>query len=566
MAAHLPLITGRPGTRLGSLRMPTPVAAPAALFLLVAFGAGPGAVSAQGIDGVVTFASTGEPAPGVLVAIYDERGGRVRAELTDATGRFAIDVQPGRYGLRADRIGLSPTTVEEITVGAFERVSRTVEMVVRPIELEGIVVDTRVRSCRTNSRQAHRVQRWWSEVRTALGVNSALQEEQFGHFLVERFQRVWDADLKEPIATGRRWEVSTSTRPFVSAPADELMERGFVTGRFGLDREYFGPDADVLLSTVFLSAHCFSLDEDRDRRGQIGLRFDPVDDRRVVDIAGTFWVDTTTATLTELDFEYVNLDGPDADDASGRAVFAYLPSGAWIVSDWYIRIPRTGMRGRRNRLATIGYFDGGGSVTPLNTGAEPQTTGSIRGVVRDEVRGEALEGATVTVLGTEQATVSDDAGRFEITGVPTGERFVSFEHPEVTRWGVDAPPVQVDVSPAAPAEVALRTPAFEEAAFALCLDAGLGARTIIVGAVVNRDGVPLMGVPIRLSYEVRSGPGGSVSRVNLSTDESGRFAVCSVPGPQRVTLSTRVDGEWRDITELDAIEGRITFHETRLGG
>lgn len=537
-----------------------------ALVLLAVLSVSPSAVAAQGIDGVVTFASNGQPAPGVLVAIYNESGERVRAELTNAVGRFAIEVPPGRYGLQAERIGLSPTTVENIVVGPFERVSRAVEMIDRPIELQGLVVDTRVRSCRTNQREADRVQRWWSEVRTALGVNSALQEEQFGHFIVERFERVWDSDLDEPLAVGRRWNVSTSTRPFVSAPAEELMERGFVTGRFGLDRDYFGPDADVLLSTVFLSAHCFSLDTDRDRQGQVGLRFDPVDDRTVVDIAGTFWIDTTTATLTDLDFEYVNLEGPDADGAGGRAVFEYLPSGAWIVSEWYIRIPRTGVRGRRNRLTTVGYFDGGGSVTPLPAPDPGGRAGSVAGIVRDDVRGGVLANAVVAVLGTEQTTATDEGGRFRITDVPVGSRFLSIDHEDLTTWGVGSPPVLIEVTPEITADVTLSTPTFQETAFALCLDSGIGARTIITGRVLDADDRPAVGVPVRLSYEVRHAAGASMERTNVSTDESGRFAVCSVPAGPRVTMSVALDGEWVDITDFDAVADEVTFHETRLGG
>lgn len=404
-------------------------------------------------------------------------------------------------------------------------------------------------------------------MRTALGVSSALQDEEFGNFIVERFERVWDEDAEDLVGVGRRWTVSNSTRPFVSAPAEDLMTHGFVTGRFGLDREYFGPDADVLLSTVFLNAHCFSLDRDRERDGWLGLRFDPVEDRRVVDIAGTFWVDTTSATLTELDFEYVNLDGPDADGAGGSATFDYLDSGAWIVSEWYIRIPRTGVRGRSNRLRTVGWFDGGGAVTPLPPLSRSAPTGSISGTARDEVRDRPLAGATVRLLGSDHRATTDAQGRFRLSAVPSGSGFLALEHPDLTVWGVSAPPVEVDVSANSTTDVRLSTPDFGEAAFTLCLDSGIGARTIVVGSVVDSEGRPLMGVRMRLQYEVRHRGGGSLSSAGVTTDESGRYAVCSIPAGVRVTLSVRArDGSWREVSDFDVREGEVVVRETRIGG
>ncbi|MEM7417668.1 MAG: carboxypeptidase regulatory-like domain-containing protein [Gemmatimonadota bacterium] len=537
---------------------------------MVGAGSAPHAIAGQGIEGIVRLASTGVPAPGVLVAAFEE-GRRVRSVLTNGTGHFSLELPPGVYSLQAERIGLTTSTVERVVVAPGTNPFETIEMADRAIELEGLVVDSRVRSCRTNARDADRIQRWWSEVRTALGVSSALQEEEFGTFIVERFQRVWDEDdpddFEEPVGVGRRWSMSTSTRPFVSAPAEELMTGGFVTGRFGMNREYFGPDADVLLSTTFLNAHCFSLeDDDRNRPGQVGLRFDPVEERHIVDIAGTFWVDTTSATLTDLEFEYVDLDGPDADGAGGHATFDYLDSGAWIVSEWFIRIPRTGARGRRNRLTTIGYFDGGGRVTPIPRVGERGDSGTIQGVLRDRLRGGVLAGATVSVLGTDLQTTTDDAGRFRLDAVPPGLRYIGVSHTDLMAWGIDVLPEPVELSRGGAADIELATPDFKTAAFTLCRDAGVEARTGITGRALAPEGRPLMGVRVRLQYEVRHGGGGSLSTASTTTDESGRYAVCSVPPDVDVTLSLPVDGEWRSIIDFPTREERVTVRDFRFDG
>lgn len=523
---------------------------------------GPDEVTGQGIDGIVRLQASGGPAPGVLVSAYTGAGERVRATLTDGTGGFSMDVPPGRYRLQAERIGLSTSEVDGVVVTAGDRTFQRLEMTDRPIELAGLVVDSRVRSCRTGAQEAARVQRWWSEVRTALGVSAALQDEEFGTFLVERFDRVWDDDREELIASRRRWQVSTSTRPFVSAPAEDLMDRGFVTGRFGIDREYFGPDADVLLSTAFLSAHCFRLDDDREDDGQLGLRFEPAEERRTPDIEGTFWIDTTTATLTDLDFEYTDLDGPDADGAGGGARFTYLPSGAWIVSEWFISIPRTGVRGRSNRLRTIGYFDGGGAVTPLDVDADSGAeTGAIEGTVNDRVRGSPLEGAVVSVLGTEHQATTDAAGRFRLPGVPAGLRYLWIEHPDLASWGIEAHPHAVEVRARSVIGADLATPTFEEAALDLCLDAGVDASTVVTGTILGPEARPVYGARVQLAYEVARE---SLDRITVSTDESGRFAICSAPAGALVTLALATNDGWREVAELQASEGRITSHQIRL--
>lgn len=539
----------------------------AAIVSLGTLALGPTTASAQGIDGVVRLQTSGQTAQGVLVAAYTDDGTRVRAALTDGSGGFAIDLPPGQYRLQAERIGLMTTTIDSVVVSGTDRTFQPVEMGDRPIELDGLIVDSRVRSCGTGSREAARIQRWWSEVRTALGVSAALQNEEFGTFLVERFERVWDEDHEELIAARRRWQVSTSTRPFVSAPAEELLEHGFVRGSVGFDREYFGPDADVLLSTIFLNAHCFRLDDDQEDEGRLGLRFQPTEERRIADIEGTFWIDTTTATLTELDFTYANLDGPDADGAGGSARFSYLPSGAWIVSEWFISIPHTGRRGRSDRLQTLGYFDGGGVVTPLPAATSNEVgrgTGTVGGVVLDRMRDGPLPGAVVSVVGTEHEARTDTNGRFSIDAVPTGLHYLSVEHPLLDAWGVEARPQSIEVSAGMPSVVELATPTFRQAALDLCLAAGVDASTAITGTVVGPDALPIPGIRVQLTYEVRTGPGGSLDRVTVTTNEFGRFSACSAPPGVDVALSLRTDDGWHAVAEVRTVEGSVTARPIRL--
>lgn len=54
--------------------------------------------------------------------------------------------------------------------------------------------------------------------------------------------------------------------------------------------------------------------------------------------------------------------------------------------------------------------------------------GTLSGFVRDYVSGEPIQGATVSVLGTESAVLTDPAGYFALNDLPPGRHLVTTEH------------------------------------------------------------------------------------------------------------------------------------------
>jgi hypothetical protein len=537
----------------------------ATLPLTVAFAGGPGAASGQAIEGTVRHQQTGDPLPGVLVSVLSVDGGRLRAVLTDDSGRFALDVPAGSYTLRAERIGLRTSTTEAFELRAGEPREEQIEMSDRAVEIAGLVVDSRLRACRLDAEGATRIQRWWSEVSTALNVRRALRNEQLGPFLVERFQREWNLDVDEVIASSRSVAVSRSNRPFVSVAEERLAEDGFVVGAADIGRTFFAPDAEVLLSDVFLSQHCFSLVEDGGRDRQIGLRFEPLEDRDVTDIAGTFWVDTVTAELRDMDFGYTNLEGPEAEAAGGRVAFRYLASGAWIVSDWHIRMPKIGARAGSSRLRTVGYVDAGGVVIPLSSPAPTEALGRIRGIVADSLRGGVLPGAIVTILGTSRQTTTAEDGSFWFFDVPEGTHYVSFAHRDLTRWGLDPGYVRLEVREGETASADLAVPSFEQAALALCLGAGVDAEALVVGRLVGTYRVTFPDRGVLLSYGSTARRGGAEQeRLAFRTDSSGRFVACSIPAGEMVTVSVDLGNRWSEVADFFARDGELTYREIRI--
>lgn len=513
-----------------------------ALLALLPLSPGTVTLGAQTVEGTVVEAGSGAPVPGVLVSILEGDDGRVTATLSGEDGAFSLDVgRFGRFRLRAERIGLQTVTSASFRLFTTGSYRERIVMGQRPVQIEGLVVDSRVEQCRIDGDHAVVIQRWWQEIRTALDISSVVQDERLATFRLDRYERAWDRSLSRIRDRTRYTEVGLASRPFVSAEAAFLAEHGFVQGDTEATRDYYAPDADVLLSDVFLDRHCFSLAEHDDRR-LVGLSFEPTR-ADVADIAGTLWVDTTTAELQSLDFRYRHAsDEIPESEAGGFVGFEYLPSGAWIVREWYIRMPSLARDG--DELEVVGYTDVGAEATPMEAvppeSFDPDVVGAVRGVVWDSVAGRGLEGAKVEIVGTELTATTDAAGEFVFPRVPEGEHRITFSHPEPQAWGLGAPLLPLEVEERFTTEAHLAVPSFRRVAGALCQGSGLRARAIVTGDVVGADGVGLADVTVVLGWEEegRELP----EREELRVSARGHFVACRIPPEVPLTVDLRVDG------------------------
>lgn len=528
-------------------------------------------VAAQTVMGSVLDVNTSAPLPGVMVSLLDRDGQRVKAVLSDETGRFVMAVDDfGDYSIRAERIGLRTTTSGVFRLFSTAAHEERVYMNDRAVEIAGLVVDSRVQQCRLDRDRAVQLQRWWLEVRTALDVSSVVQGQGLAHFEVERFEREWDRDLETVIATASRTETTLSNRPFVSADADFLAQGGFVQGELMGQREYYAPDADVLLSSVFLSRHCFSLSDHEDEN-LIGLTFEPTEENEVPEIVGTLWVDTTSAELKSLDFGYVNVEGLPANESGGAVSFEYLPSGAWIVRDWYIRMPRLAIRPGlpRDDLVLLGYVDVGGEVSPLATSPLSMdrlgASGAVRGTVFDSIRGRALAGATVSVLGTRYRVRTAMDGSFVLPAVPVGEHRVTFSHDEASDWQLGSPLAQVTVTEGDTAAVELALPGFRQAARVLCLGSGQEAQAVLLGILTDRSGDGIGNAGLEFAWEEKRPNGQTYEMTHEArTGSDGRFVVCTIPPEVVVRVATHTGDRWLEAFEVTLPTQDIVFRRVML--
>lgn len=524
-------------------------AAPAAVPLAAATPSGDAAaplrraVQTASIRGQLVDGSTGRAIPGALVVLVDERGQRRGASLTDPGGRFQLAVgTPGRYTLRAERVGYATTVSDPIDVAAGQTVTFQMTARVQNLSLEGITASARAR-CEVRPGEGARTQRLWEEVRKALAGTAWAQEQGLFTFAVRRWKRELDPATLRPLNEQSRNEVMTTATPFRSAPAAQLQAQGWMR-KEGNENVYFAPDAAVFLADEFLDGHCFRVASHPTDASRVGLAFEPVRDRRLPDVQGTLWVDRATAELREMEYGYTGLKG-EADDerTGGRVEFERVPGGAWVVRRWSIRMPqvretRFNMQQREQTTQRLMAFqEDGGEITEIRTrnGAvlRAAAVGALEGVVFDSIRAAPLADAQVFLSGTAFTAVTDSTGRFLLEGVAPGSYSLSMTHPRLDSLGYLPPPVLAEVREGPPAQVSLAVPSLASIRMGACRDS-VSNGGVLFGTVRSAGtGVPLPQARVAVSWR----QGGEARRASVVTDGAGAYRFCRLPAGVPLRLS-----------------------------
>ncbi len=460
-----------------------------------------GSASAQVVRGVVMEEIGQKPVSGAMVLLIDHDDRIVAKVLTGAAGGFSFDSDnPGRFRLRVERIGFETVVSDPFDVpvtGTFQ----TVAVRVRAVEIPGLDVEGAPR-CEVRPEEGKATARVWEEVRKALQAAAWTLDSQIYMYTLMRVERELDSKGKQIVREARYF--NRSRAPFVSQPADVLVERGFVRAD-SVGTVYFAPDAEALLSDPFLDTHCMGLRQGE--RGLIGLTFEPVRDRRVPDIAGTIWLDAATATLRRLEFRYVNLiDDSTLGDPGGWVAFAHLPDGTWIVREWAIRMPVLDIDGPfQRRVRRVAYRDDAGVVWRVvdrsGSVVMEATTGTVGGSVMDSTGASPLAGTRLRSLVSGETTTSAADGGFLLTGLPPGPTMVALTHPSLDSLGLSAPPVTVDAPMGQFVTVRSRFPGVLEALSWTCGGEQRPEGTaVVVGLVRSGDGSTPEGARVRIRW------------------------------------------------------------------
>ncbi|MFC1661365.1 carboxypeptidase regulatory-like domain-containing protein, partial [Gemmatimonadota bacterium] len=415
----------------------------------------PSVILAQTILIQVTASDSHAPMPGAFVTLLDREGRGIRSALTNEQGRFLFDLpRPGAYAVRAQMIGRETKESDLLLVEGTQRLVEELQLSVRAVPLRGITAEGSAR-CTVRPEEGRRTAVVWDEARKALEVAAWALEEELFRYRLDRRVREYEPEGRRILA--ERYEVRSGyfREPFVSRPAMDLADQGFVQIMDG-DTLAFAPSAAVLLSDPFLDTHCFRLREGS-RDNLIGLAFEPVARRRTPDIEGILWLDPTSSELRSVEFGYTGYhqDGWP-ENAGGVVAFERLPSGAWIVRRWHITMPIMGEVERRVLGATafemrrVGFQEEGGEVLQILDRSGEMVMAARRallsGRVYDSVQGFPLANARVYLAGTPWEATTDEQGRFQIPDLPEGAYTVEVSHPRLDSLTMEVPVRQVELA------------------------------------------------------------------------------------------------------------------------
>ncbi|MDX1395274.1 MAG: carboxypeptidase-like regulatory domain-containing protein [Gemmatimonadota bacterium] len=508
---------------------------------------------------------------GALVSLLDADGAATDQTLTSASGAFLLRAPvPGTYRVRIERIGYADWLSETYTLEEGERRSVEVRVSRDPVRLDALHVEV-TRTCVGTQDGVAAVEDVWSEARKALESSVEAQDVVDLRFDTTEQERWLDAETLaiRDVSTRRRTRVRLP--PFEVPSGETFAADGFA--RFPGDSTiYLAPDAAALLSSAFHASHCFGLTRtDADGEPRIGLTFTPRPDRAVPEIDGVMWLAEETAELRRVEFNYVHVPLPRGVNRrllEGVVVFDRLPQGPFYVSEWRLRLPISGRfyvdlpGADRSRVVLAGYKETAGSVSAAYAGNRPifgGTSISLRGAVHDSVTGEPVAGATLLfrdwdliaqfapegIIDTVHVAIADSLGRFEVPYIEPGEYAVEVRRPAWEPLGL--PPLHRRVLVGRDADVVELFARSEDHAFrALCpespLHRGEGA---IVGLLRTTGGAPLPDRVVQARWvvpEISILPDGSVSAheraryANATTDSTGLFVVCGVPGWEELVL------------------------------
>ena len=536
---------------------------------------------AQIVRGVVVEEGVDAPVEGAMVILMDLDGRTVDRVLTDADGEFIADADhPGPHLIRIDRIGYESLTTERFDVpvnGTYQ----TVTVPIRPVELMGINVEGS-RRCEVRPEEGRSTARVWEEARKALQAAAWTQSSGAYRYTLLQYSRELEPDGRRVKNETREFQRTLGQAPYVSAPAQELVDSGFVRQNPDRTFTYFAPDADAFLSDAFLDTHCMRLEEVKD--GLIGLGFEPVSGRRVADISGTIWIDAATAQLRRLEFRYQDLPrGLEPSNPRGEVVFGRLPNGTWIVRDWHIRMPLLAWAGReRLRTVRIGYLEEGGIVWRVidreGTTVIESETASVAGIVRDSLDAGPVDGVVVRTAGSEAGTAGEvrtgAAGSFMLPGLAPGLQEVELIHASLDTMRLAPPTLSVEAVAGEIVTVPARLPGVGEVLRAACGEPGPNAAVggILFGRV-RRGPSSGSGELVRILWETRLRRGFEASAraapprageapedgplwthpeegsrwLQTTLDDRGIFMLCDVPGGSEIRLEIGEEGDPEDV-------------------
>jgi len=548
----------------------------------------PAVALSQSVQGTVTDRGSGLPVPGMVVHLLDSSGAAVTATISDESGAFFLRAPAaGTYRLRAEAVGVFSENSSELHLTADDTTTYAFVFGGQTRDLPAVRIVEKQR-CVSAPDAGLAVAALWDEIRKALTATHLTTAAARYRFNLLQYER--EIDVKSQLVRrSRTWErTGLNEEPYGSLPAESLATHGYVQitpqGTW-----YYAPDARTFLSDAFMRTHCLKPAEpSAERRGLVGLAFEPVEKRDRPDVRGTLWLDARTSELQFLEFAYTGLARNVSEHFfGGRVEFDRLPSGAWVVERWHIRMPKLAreLRYRTSPVLEMGVpprmtpvseevvtaiVERGGEVkdrVPAHMEVALSEFASLSGSVFDSTSGGALTGADIWLETPGQAVpagraLTDSSGVFRIDSILPGEYILSITHARLDTLGASLAPAPLALAGGESLQLEFSIPSPATIGLSMCTDAMPPGAALVRGSVRrDRGGVPVPGARVLARWEGEwravAGALNTVLRELSSTaDASGNFTLCGLPRDRPLELrasDSRSTGEPVSLT-LDSAE------------
>jgi hypothetical protein len=491
-------------------------------------------VRAQAVQGVVVDASD-RPVSGVVMILLDSASRSVSRALSNERGEFRLSPpDAGTYRVRSTRIGFRPLVSEAMLLRTGE--------VTRPrlvISSFALALDTiRVQghsSCSMSPRDsAAAAWRVWEQVRAALTAGQLTARARAVKVNLVSYERALAFDRRTILQQTAKVRSDLVRQPWREDPYDQIRARGYVDAT-GDSTVYIAPGLEALLNDGFLEDHCFRLTSKNPRT--VEVEFEPTRDRKqVTEVRGSASVDRATSELRRLEFRYVHASREIEDNAGGDMDFVRLPTGAWMISRWNIRMPEIALferAGYAPEPRLTGLKVTGGELLAAMVG--PDTLWSrapivFTGTVVDSSSQRPVQAARVGLAGTDVSVFTDRRGEFSAKGVMAGSYVVEVSTASLDSIGAvkTLPLVITDSMP----PVRIPVPTSLQMSEQVC---GHRVRQgVILGtANLRTDTVSRAGIEVSANWiektVTRTALESTKRGIVAHTDPSGTFTLCDVP-------------------------------------
>jgi len=497
---------------------------------------------AQELRGAIRDSASRRPIAGVVLLLLDSAGTTLGRNITNEGGEYRIALVPAIRSMRVQRIGFRPRTV---TIPRVESgvTNLDVSMLALPTFLEPVKVVDRL-NCPKRSDAAISLA-LWDQARAALLATVVAREANPAIVVRLRFDRRMDRAriLEQSI----RADTASTARPFVAARlAAEFVNQGFLVDSAGR-AVLAAPDADVMLDDAFGAGYCFRIAAaDSSHPHEIGLAFSPASLKRGrIDINGALWIDSTTRSLTRLEYHYLGLDSRIAAfNPGGRVEFRPMPNGSSMIDRWFIRVvgvDSTISKFDQRRGVGLEAHEVGGEIAQA-TWPDGKTWHASLGAVRGRVAYRDTNSTRVTLelFGTTYKVAVDSTGSFEIADLLPGPYQIVAIDPRLSELGIMLKTgVGFTAERDSTTTLLVEIPSAEEYVEALC-DEKPGPNTGTFLLRVNfPDGTPARKARV-VMHPVRDNNVNHVIRVE--TDDRGLTRVCNAPQSLKLEVRASADG------------------------